>query len=112
MVTSLIPCRIHLSRWAMVFLLSAMAGQVTAQTDRPAYRVVRQIELGGEGRWDYITVDTLLNRLFIARQTRIMVVDPTIGRLLGEIPGIDGAHGVALDYNTVTASRLGAGAAL
>jgi DNA-binding beta-propeller fold protein YncE len=40
-----------------------------------------------------------------------MVVDPASGRLLGEIPGIDGAHGVALDYATghgfATAGRSG-----
>jgi DNA-binding beta-propeller fold protein YncE len=39
------------------------------------------------------------------------VVDPASGRLLGEIPGIDGAHGVALDYTTghgfATAGRSG-----
>jgi DNA-binding beta-propeller fold protein YncE len=77
-----------------------MSRGATAQADRPAYHVARQIKLGGDGRWDYITVDTAGNRLFIARQTRIMVVDPASGRVLGEIPGIDGAHGVALDYAT------------
>jgi DNA-binding beta-propeller fold protein YncE len=29
-----------------------------------------------------------------------MVVDPVSGKLLGEIPGLEGAHGVALDYAT------------
>jgi DNA-binding beta-propeller fold protein YncE len=62
--------------------------------------VTRRIVLGGDGRWDYVTVDTTGNRLFIARQTRVMVVDPASGKLLGEIPGLNGAHGVALDYST------------
>jgi DNA-binding beta-propeller fold protein YncE len=95
----------------LLLVLSTIAGLAAAQTDRPAYHVVRQIRLGGDGRWDYITVDTASNRLFIARQTRIMVVDPASGRLLGEIPGINGAHGVALDYATghgfATAGRSG-----
>jgi DNA-binding beta-propeller fold protein YncE len=72
---------------------------------------VRQIKLGGDGRWDAITVDTAGNRLFITRQTRVMVIDPATGKLLGEIPGIDGAHEVALDYSTghgfATAGRSG-----
>jgi DNA-binding beta-propeller fold protein YncE len=80
--------------------LCSTLGIAEAQTGPPAYHVVRQLKLGGDGRWDYITIDTAGNRLFIARQTRIMVVDPASGRLLGEIPGIDGAHGVALDYTT------------
>ncbi len=64
------------------------------------YHVARQIELGGDGRWDYIVFDTAAHRLFIARQTRVMVVDPESGRLLGEIPGLDGAHGIALVNET------------
>jgi DNA-binding beta-propeller fold protein YncE len=91
--------------------LMAAVGIATAQSGPSTYHVVREIKLGGDGRWDYITIDTAQNRLFIARQTRIMVVDQASGKLLGEIPGIDGAHGVALDYNTghgfATAGRSG-----
>ena len=91
--------------------LCATVGVATAQSGVPGYHVVRQIKLGGDGRWDYITIDTAQNRLFIARQTRIMVVDQASGKLLGEVPGVDGAHGVALDYSTghgfATAGRSG-----
>ena len=86
---------------AMLLASSGMAASIMAQSSNPpAYHVVRQIPLGGEGRWDYVTLDTAGNRLFIARQTRVMVVDPASGKLLGEIPGLNGAHGVALDYTT------------
>jgi DNA-binding beta-propeller fold protein YncE len=79
----------------------ALVGPVAAQSNgEHGYHVVRQIPLGGDGRWDYVTLDTAGNRLFIARQSRVMVVDPVSGKLLGEIPGLDGAHGVALDYGT------------
>jgi DNA-binding beta-propeller fold protein YncE len=36
------------------------------------------------------------HRLFIARQDRVMVVDEDSGKLLGEVTGIQGAHGTAL----------------
>ena len=36
------------------------------------------------------------HRLFIGRQNRVMVVDENDGKLLGEVTGINGAHGVAL----------------
>jgi DNA-binding beta-propeller fold protein YncE len=91
--------------------LGASVGVASAQSGQPGYHLVRQITLGGEGRWDYITIDTAGHRLFIARQTRIMVVEQESGKLLGEIPRIDGAHGVALDYRTghgfATAGRSG-----
>jgi DNA-binding beta-propeller fold protein YncE len=79
----------------------AALGQTSAQSARNQdYRVVRQFELGGDGRWDYVTLDTVSDRLFIARQDRVMVVDPKTGKLLGVVGGLDGAHGVALDYGT------------
>jgi DNA-binding beta-propeller fold protein YncE len=80
-------------------LLATPAAAVSAQTSGPAaYHLVRDLTLGGDGRWDYITVDTANHRLFIARQTRVMVVDPESGKLLGEVTGLNGAHGVALAY--------------
>ena len=36
------------------------------------------------------------HRLFIARQNRVMVVDEDSGKLLGEVTGIQGAHGTAV----------------
>ena len=61
-----------------------------------SYQVVKSVTLGGEGRWDYVVFDAAGQRLFIARETRVMVVDPDTGKVLAEIPGLDGAHGVAL----------------
>lgn len=86
---------------AAFLLLATPSAALVAQTSAGAsYHVARDLKLGGDGRWDYVTVDTVNHRLFIARQTRVMVVDPTSGKLLGEIPGLNGAHGVALVYAT------------
>jgi streptogramin lyase len=82
-------------------LLLSITVPLTAQTTAGStYHIARDITLGGDGRWDYVVVDTAGHRLFIARQTRVMVVEPGSGRLLGEIPGLDGAHGVALAYSS------------
>lgn len=72
--------------------------QAAAQT--ASYHAVATYQLGGDGGWDYIALDTVRNRLFIARSDRIMVVDPDMGTLLGEIPGFDRAHGIAFSYAT------------
>jgi YVTN family beta-propeller protein len=65
------------------------------KTARPM-RVVRKFPLGGDGRWDYLTVDSQAKRLYIARATRFMVVSTETGELVGEIPDTPGAHGVAI----------------
>ncbi|MDB4882149.1 MAG: hypothetical protein JWL95_915 [Gemmatimonadetes bacterium] len=82
-------------------LLSGVSVAGRAQSvPRAGYHVSRRVQLGGEGGWDYITVDTARNRLFIARTDRIVVVDAASGRLLGEIPKLVRGHGVAFDYAT------------
>ena len=60
------------------------------------YHVAKTYKLGGEGWWDYLTFDGATGRLFIARATRVMVVDAGTGKLLGEIPDTPGVHGIAL----------------
>jgi DNA-binding beta-propeller fold protein YncE len=66
----------------------------------PSYRVTHTYMLGGDGSWDYIVPDPPNHRLFIARQNRVMVVDEDRGTLLGEVTGIQGAHGTAVAQST------------
>ena len=78
---------------ALVLTLAALAlfGQSSS-----SYRITHSFMLGGDGSWDYIVPDPPNHRLFIARQTRVMVVDEDSGKLLGEVTGIQGAHGTAI----------------
>jgi len=69
-----------------------------ARSPAQSYHVTHTYTLGGEGGWDYISLDTVGHRLFVARQDRVMVIDPATGKLLGEIPGLNRAHGIAFDY--------------
>jgi DNA-binding beta-propeller fold protein YncE len=62
----------------------------------PGYKVVKTWKLGGNGGWDYLTVDSEGRRIFITRSDRVMVVDEGSGKLLTEIPDTPGVHGVAL----------------
>ena len=64
------------------------------------YHVTHTYTLGGDGSWDYIVPDPPNHRLFIARQNRVMAVDEDNGTVLGEITGIQGAHGTAVASGT------------
>ena len=83
-----------MNRIALVLLLAA-AQTLPAQTPA-AYRITHTYTLGGDGSWDYVIPDPPNHRLFIGRQDRVMVVDANDGKLLGEVAGINGAHGVAV----------------
>jgi DNA-binding beta-propeller fold protein YncE len=61
-----------------------------------SYRITHTYVLGGDGGWDYIVPDPPNHRLFIGRENRVMVVDEDNGTLLGEVTGIQGAHGTAI----------------
>src|SRR5881396_3699143 len=78
---------------ALVLILTVTP--LLAQSSSP-YRIAHTYTLGGDGSWDYIVPDPPNHRLFIARQTRVMVVDENKGQLLGEVTGIKGAHGTAV----------------
>src|SRR3984957_9910398 len=60
------------------------------------YRVLRSITLGGEGGWDYVTVDSDARRVYIPRSTHILVIDADSGKQIGDIQGMNGLHGVAV----------------
>ena len=81
--------------FTLAFLMLA-AGAPTARAQ--SYHVTATYKLGGDGGWDYIALDTVGHRLFIGRQDRVMVVNEATGALLGEILGLNRAHGVAFAY--------------
>src|SRR5215468_5599279 len=89
MITRMMPRLAVTLTLSVGLLLSATAQQ-------PAYRVTHTYTIGGDGSWDYVVPDPPNHRLFIARQTRVMVVDEDKGTLLGEVTGIKGAHGTAI----------------
>ena len=82
-----------------VFFLTLAIAALLAQSPT-AYRVTHSYTLGGDGNWDYIVPDPPNHRLFVARQTRVMVIDEDTGTLLGEVTGIQGAHGTAIAEKT------------
>src|SRR5215468_5983076 len=84
------------SRSALVAssLLVLMLAAVAASSS--GYQVVKTWELGGEGGWDYLKVDSAARRLYISRATKVMVIDADLGKLVGEIADTPGVHGVAL----------------
>jgi DNA-binding beta-propeller fold protein YncE len=57
--------------------------------------VVKTLKVGGEGGWDYVTLDAEAGRLYVPRSSRVLVLDLD-GKLVGEIPNTQGVHGVAL----------------
>jgi YVTN family beta-propeller protein len=69
---------------------------VQAQQSSKSYHIVDSLVLGGEGGWDYCTIDTAAERLYTSRGTRVQVIDLVKKIIIGEIPHTPGVHGIAL----------------
>jgi DNA-binding beta-propeller fold protein YncE len=76
---------------ATLLVLAAMP--CVAQSN---WGVVQTFHIGGEGGWDYITIDAPGHRLFVTRSTHTQAIDSDSGKVLGDIPGQVRSHGVAI----------------
>ena len=74
-------------------LFALFALQLSAAT---GYHILNEIKIGGEGGWDYLTVDSAARRLYVSHATHVVVVDIDKGLVAGDIPDTPGVHGIAL----------------
>jgi len=75
--------------------------------------------IGGEGGWDYLTVDPEARRVYISHGTHTVVFDLNQNKIIGDISDTKGVHGIAIatdlgrgftsngQANTVTVFDLG-----
>ena len=76
------------------FLL--MIGTPIVAAGQSTWKVQQKLQIGGEGGWDYVTVDEPNHRLFVTRSTHTQAIDEESGKVLGDIPGQIRSHGVAV----------------
>src|SRR5258708_24722208 len=80
-------------------LLAAILGLVATAalaTPQSGYHVIKKVSVPGTGGWDYVTVDEVGRRVYIAHATQVEVLDADSSELVGTIPNTPGAHGVAI----------------
>jgi DNA-binding beta-propeller fold protein YncE len=56
----------------------------------------QRYDIGGQGFFDYLTVDTATNRVFVSRGTHIQVVDAATGKVVGDIANLPRTHGALI----------------
>ena len=82
------------------FGFAAMA-QTPQATELPGklFDIQKTWKIGGEGNWDYLTLDPVALKLYIAHGPVVQIVDVNTGTLAGQVTGLREAHGIALDDN-------------
>src|SRR2546421_6631746 len=82
----------RLMRAGLVVLHSALLANGLKAAD---YHLLKEIPVGGEGGWDYLTVDEAGRRLYVSHATKVVVLDIGKDELAGEIADTPGIHGLA-----------------
>ena len=84
----------------LALAVTAIALAATAAFAADDYRIVARFPIGGTGGYDYLRVDPVGRRLYVAHEKRFEVLDADTGKKLGEIGPATRAHGVALAPET------------
>jgi len=79
-----------------VFVVLMLLSTTSVAGAADLYHLTKEIPIGGDGGWDYITVDPAAHRLYVSHATKVVVVDSESGKLVGEIRDTAGVHGMAL----------------
>jgi YVTN family beta-propeller protein len=82
-------------RKAITLTLSALFA-IAAFAAPTGWKILKEIKVGGEGGWDYLTMDSAARRLYVSHATHVVVIDPDAGKVVGDIPDTPGVHGIAL----------------
>jgi YVTN family beta-propeller protein len=59
------------------------------------YHFIKEISIGGEGGWDYCSVDSAGQRLYVSHGTEVVVIDLAKDQVAGVITNTPGVHGLA-----------------
>lgn len=78
----------------IVFATLSLAS-VSVRAADANYQLVKTIAIGGEGGWDYLSVDPDARRLYVSHASKAVVVDLDKESVVGEITNTPGIHGIA-----------------
>jgi len=80
----------------MVLFLAAATFLASAACAATNYQLTKKVAVPGSGGWDYIAVDEAARRVYITHTTQVDVLDADSLAVVGTIPNVTGAHGVAI----------------
>jgi len=87
--------KIH-RRFLSVILCCGLAlGWISTCRAEKLYRLLKTIPVGGDGGWDYLSVDDAGRRLYVAHGNAVAVIDLDRDTVVGEIADTPGVHGFA-----------------
>jgi YVTN family beta-propeller protein len=81
---------------AYLALLDATPRSANSPGFPSTFTLTSTLPLGGTPRWDYLRVNEATRRLYVAHDKTVDVIDMDTRQIVARVPGLAGAHGVAL----------------
>src|SRR5215470_8147552 len=81
---------------AKMFARESASVPIVGAPGASGYHVAKTLAVGGEGGWDYTTVDSAGRRIYVSHGTHVAVLDADTKEKVGDIPDTQGVHGVAI----------------
>ncbi|MGD0649995.1 MAG: YncE family protein [Verrucomicrobiia bacterium] len=80
---------------AIAFGIAGIVAAPLYGADGP-YHLLKEIPVGGDGGWDYLSVDIAGRRLYVSHATKVVVINLDKDVVAGEITNTPGVHGLAV----------------
>ena len=77
------------------WILALTFGNASIAADQ-SFSITKKLAIGGQGSWDYLTVDEGARRLYVSHETQVEVLDVDSGAVVGKIENTPGVHGIAI----------------
>jgi len=81
----------------LLFLCLLIPCNKLISQNKVTYSFDKKIPVPGDGGYDYLSIDSVMNRLYISHGTSVNVLDLKTETLIGEIKDMKGVHGIAID---------------
>ncbi len=82
--------------FAVLTLGTFLIAGVSVRGAEGTYHFLKEIPVGGEGGWDYLSVDAAARRLYVTHASKVVVLDLDKEKVVGEITDTPGVHGFAI----------------
>jgi YVTN family beta-propeller protein len=65
-----------------------------ASQSQPGFHLIKKTVIGGEGGWDYLSIDPDNRRLYVTHSTKVEILNADTHEKTGSIDNLKGVHGV------------------
>lgn len=79
-----------------LFLLAVVGAGMVGSGFAAQYQLQNEIQVGGDGGWDYLSIDSGAHRLYVSHGNSVVVIDTEQNKVVGEIADTPGVHGIAI----------------